>query len=172
MERTPARLYHFSEDDSIRGFELRPAPSDPGGPLGVRAVDAVHAPLYWFPRRCPRLYVWAECPEQQDLLTDRFGTDAARIVAIESAWLDPVRTSRIHCYEFAASVFRPDDAPGHFVATEPVQPVRHGPLGDLLALHARSDVEFRMTPRLGALADVVVEAGLPYRFVNLRVATR
>ena len=93
MERTPARLYHFSEDDSIRGFELRPAPSDPGGPLGVRAVDAVHAPLYWFPRRCPRLYVWAECPEQQDLLTDRFGTDAARIVAIESAWLDPVRTS-------------------------------------------------------------------------------
>lgn len=166
------RRYHFSEDPTIARFVPRPAPSDPGRPPGVRVVDAAHAPLYWWPRRCPRVYVWADDADQQAVLTRRFGTDASRVVAFESSWLQQVRDARIHCYEFDADAFVPDDAPGHHVSLGPVEVVRSGPLGDLLSLHARSDVELRITPRLGAVTDQVLRSGLPYRFMNLRVAAR
>lgn len=171
-ETAQRRLYHFSDDGTIERFLPRPAPSDPGLPAGVRAVDAVHAPLYWFPRRCPRVYVWAESDEQQSVLATRFGSDAARILAIESSWIDDIRTAQIYVYEFDAAAFAPDDSPGHFVATTEVSVERRAALGDLIGLHARSDVELRITPRLGPLTDLVLEVGLPYRFMNLRGASR
>jgi hypothetical protein len=67
-------LYHFSHDPTIAEFVPRPVqvPSRraPGmewlnGPL-VWAVDAWHAPTYFFPRDCPRILLWrtlASTPE-------------------------------------------------------------------------------------------------------------
>src|SRR5580698_7679583 len=59
-------LFHFSEDCAIELFEPRPvrvpAERPPGrewlnGPL-VWAIDAWHAPMYFFPRDCPRILLW------------------------------------------------------------------------------------------------------------------
>jgi hypothetical protein len=166
------RLYHFSEDGSIERFTPRPAPSNPGGLPGIRVVDAVHAPSYWFPRRCPRVFVWADNADQQRSVNQVFGTDAARLCAVESSWLDQIREATVYCYEFDPGPFVSDDMPGHYVAPQEVPVVRRGVLGDVLALMASSDVELRITPRLGPLTDLVLRSGVQFRFMNLRGARR
>lgn len=161
-------VYHFSEDGAIEHFVPRPAPSDPAEPAGVRAVGADHAPLYWFPRHCPRVSVWASTPTQRELLQERFGTDAARICAVESGWLDRIRACHLYRYEFDMAPFRPEGQPGHFVAIEPVAPTARVRLDDLLGMHAAAGVELRLAPKLVHLVDLILASGLPFHIVRLR----
>lgn len=161
-------VYHFSEDGTIEHFVPRPAPSDPAQPAGVRAVGADHAPLYWFPRHCPRVSVWASTRAHREVLRERFGTDAVRICAVESAWLDRIRACELYRYEFDMASFRPEDQPGHFVAIDPVEPIARVRLDDLLGMHAAAGVELRLAPKLVHLVDQILAAGLPYHIVRLR----
>lgn len=167
---TPTRrvVHHFSEDGAIERFVPRPAPSDPAQPPGVRAVGPEHAPLYWFPRHCPRVSVWASTSAQQELLEERFDTDAARICAVESGWLDRIRACELYRYEFDMADFRPENQPGHFVAVQTVEPVARVRLDDLLGMHAAAGVELRLAPKLGHLVDRILDSGLPYHLVRLR----
>jgi hypothetical protein len=48
-------LYHFSEDPTITRFDPRPHPSHPALPPAVWAIDRERAPMYFFPRDCPRI---------------------------------------------------------------------------------------------------------------------
>lgn len=59
-------LYHFSEEPTIGLFDPRAVTKasarPPGrewlnGPL-VWAIDDWHAPMYLFPRDCPRILIW------------------------------------------------------------------------------------------------------------------
>lgn len=165
-------VYHFSEDGTIDRFAPRPAPSDPSRPPGVWAVGSEHAPLYWFPRHCPRVSVWAVGRAQHEVLRERFATDATRICAAETGWLDRIRDARLYRYEFDMAEFRPEREPGHFVAIEPVEPRAVVELDDLLGLHASAGVELRIAPKLGTLMDHILESGLPYNFVRLRDVRR
>jgi hypothetical protein len=166
-----AEVYHFSEDGSIRRFVPHVPPTNPSHPAAVWAIDAGHAPLYWFPRDCPRISVWARDESQRAVLAERFGTEATRICAFESGWFDRVRATRLFRYTFDAGAFLPwDQADGQYVAAEALHPVRVDGMDDLLALHAAVNVELRMTPLLGALLDQVLEAGLPFSCVRLRNA--
>ena len=56
---TQAPLLHFSEDPSITRFTPHVPATNPGQAPAVWAIDAAHAPVYWFPRDCPRGAVWA-----------------------------------------------------------------------------------------------------------------
>jgi hypothetical protein len=167
-------VYHFSEDGAIETFVPRLAPSNPSRPPGVTAVDPEHAPLYWFPRRCPRVSVWADDPDQQRRLSSVFGTSATRICAVETGWLDRIRACRLYRYEFDRSSFVPDEGgdPGHVVSPEVLSPSRVQVIDDLLGLHASADVELRITPLLGTLVDQILESGLPFGYVRLRDARR
>lgn len=168
-----ATVYHYSEDGTLRRFAPHVPPTNPSHPPAVWAIDENHSPLYWFPRNCPRVSVWARTPEQQAVLTEVFGTDAARICAAESAWLDGVRRARIYRYAFDGARFTPwPGADGQYVSGEPVRPERVDVLDDLLGLHAAAEVELRFTPRLGALVDQVLASGLPFSFVRIRDARR
>jgi hypothetical protein len=177
-DRSPTRpvqrmVYHFSEDGTIERFVPQLAPSDPSQPPAVWAIDAQHSPLYWFPRFCPRVSVWATDDAQQETLTARFATDASRICAAETGWLDRIRACRLYRYEFEMSRFSPwDDADGEFVSSETLEPDRVVALDDLLGLHAAADLELRITPKLGGLMDQILESGLPFGFVRLRDARR
>lgn len=170
---TPETVYHFSEDGSIDRFAPHVPPTNPGHPPAVFAMDAEHEPLYWFPRHCPRISVWAYDDEQQATLRSTFDTDATRICAAESGWLDRIRTARIYRYAFDGGQFAPwADADGQYIATRTVHPERIEALDDLLALHADAEVELRLTPMLGTLMDTVVASGLPFGFVRIRDARR
>lgn len=165
-------VYHFSDDGAIQRFLPRPAPSDPSRPPAVLAVGPEHAPLYWFPRHCPRVSVWATGRAQQEVLRELFGTDASRVCAVENGWLDRIRATELFRYEFDMAQFRPESEPGHFVAFEPVEPRAVVVIDDLLGMHASAGVELRIAPKLGALMDQILASGLPYNFVRLRDVRR
>ena len=62
-------VYHYSEDGTIRRFAPHVPQSNPAHPASVWAIDGEHSPLYWFPRYCPRISVWARDEGEQAKLT-------------------------------------------------------------------------------------------------------
>ena len=103
----PDVVYHYSEDGNIGRFAPHVPQTNPSHPPAVWAMDAEHSPLYWFPRDCPRISVWADDDEQREVLRELFDTDASRICACESQWLDGVRRAHVYRYTFDGSQFAP-----------------------------------------------------------------
>ena len=159
-----AEVFHFSEDPTIAVFEPRPvrvpAQRPPGqdwlnGPL-VWAIDAWHAPLYYFPRDCPRILLWKTARTTPDDL-DRWwrGDRGRRMQAhVEAAWLERLKTTAIYRYVFAADAFEPLQDVGMWVARRAVRPLAVEPVGDLPAALARVYVE------LHVLADLLPLKGV------------
>ena len=51
-------LWHYSEDPDLGRFQPRVPATNPDAPPLVWAVDSRHAPIFWFPRDCPRGCIW------------------------------------------------------------------------------------------------------------------
>ena len=166
-------VYHYSEDGTIRRFAPHVPQSNPGHPASVWAIDGEHSPLYWFPRFCPRISVWARDVDEQTTLTELFESEATRIVAAETDWMERVRDGQVYRYAFDSSEFQPSpEADGQYITDRVVYPERVELLDDLLGLHAEANVEIRFTPKLGTLMDRILESGLPFSFVRIRDAKR
>ena len=164
-------VFHFSEDPTIRRFVPHVPGSNPSHPPAVCAIDAEHAPLYWFPRSCPRTSVWARTDADRERLRELFGSEATRICATEGRWLNTMRTTVVYRYTFDPADFQPSmEGDGQYVSLRAVEPVAVEPLDDLIGLHVEAGVELRFTPRLGALTDQILASGLPFSFVRLRQA--
>jgi hypothetical protein len=168
-----AHLLHFSEDPSITRFTPHVPSTNPGQSPAVWAIDADHAPVYWFPRDCPRGAVWADTDEQRSVLRHTFATGASRVQATELGWLERIRSTRLYVYELDSGPFEPwPDAEGQWIARVAVDPIEVRPVGDLLELHARAGIELRFVPDLFAFWDLVLASGLPFSGVRLRNASR
>ena len=154
-------LWHVSEDDSIRRFEPRDGK--------VWAIDTWHLPLYWFPRDCPRACWWAKDDTIGEDVERWLGGDRMRRVhAIESSWLDRMRTARVVAYRMPDRTFEPWDK--FFISSEPVEPLELVELGDLLARHADAGIELRVMPSLYPSWDDVIRTTLEYSGIRLRNA--
>jgi uncharacterized protein DUF6886 len=114
-------LWHFSEDPAWDRFLPHTPATNPQAPPLVWAVDTRHAPIFWFPRDCPRGCIW---PVSTTTAEDRerfFGQgDASRVHVIEADWLHRVQTCRLYAYRLPTGPFRPHDVGGYWVADEPV----------------------------------------------------
>ncbi|MDX1932804.1 MAG: hypothetical protein SFU56_09385 [Capsulimonadales bacterium] len=167
-------LYHYSEEPDIRIFEPRVyASRSEDGPV-VWALDAENAPMYLCPRDCPRVAYWS-LPESTAEDIERFlGHTAARmVVAIESGWLDRMRTTTLYRYRMPTGEFEPDTAPGFYgayLSRTTVRPLSVEPIPDLLAAHAAAGSELRITPSLWPLWDAVMQTTLHWSGVRLRNA--
>ena len=128
-------LWHFSEDPSLGRFQPRTPPAQPGAQPLVWAVDTRHAPMFWFPRDCPRGCIWpvsGTTPEDRERF---FGQSAAnRVHVIEAGWLERVQACSLHAYRLPAEAFRPHEVGGYWVAEEPVDAIGHVVVDDLLGL--------------------------------------
>lgn len=161
-------VHHFSEDPGIERFVPHVPPTNPMQPPAVWAIDAEHAPLYWFPRDCPRVTVWVDAGEPADGFARAFTTTARRLHAIELGWLDAMRTTALYRYDLDASAFDPwPEAIGQYVAHTAAEPLRVEPVGDLLALHAAAAIELRLVPSLWPLHDVVRSGPWPFSIVRM-----
>ena len=170
--REPDRLLHFSEDPSIARFVPHVPPTNPGHTPAVWAIDLEHAPVYWFPRDCPRGAVWANDDAERELLARLFQTAALRVQATELAWLERMQAARLFVYEFDRKPFeRWPDAEGQWIAREAIVPLDVRPLGNLLEVHAEAGVELRFVPDLGPFWRSVLASGLPFSGVRLRNAS-
>jgi hypothetical protein len=168
----PRTVLHFSEEPAIERFVPHVPRSRPEVEPLVWAIDEQHAPLYWFPRDCPRVTFWPG-PDTAAATVERFfaHTEARRVHAIESGWLERVRACELYVYRLDAGAFeRRDDADGHWISREVVEPLGVEPVGDLLARHADAGIELRVTPSLWPLHDAVPASDLRFSIVRMRNA--
>jgi hypothetical protein len=167
----PFALWHFSEDPALQTFRPRLTPASPAEPAVVWAVDTRHAPLYWFPRDCPRGCIW---PVSTTTAADRerfFGQSAAtRIHVTESGWLARLRSCRLYAYRLPAESFRYHAVGGYWVSDDQVDALERTETGDLLARHAEAGIELRVTPSLWPFWRRVTASTVEFSGVRLRNA--
>lgn len=176
MYPAEGELLHFSEDPTITRFEPHVAQTAQQPEAYVWANGADRAPSYWFPRQCPRGTAWATAgttDEDRDRILGRGSGD--RVHAVEYAWLDRIRTTRLYAYRFAADRFRsfPFDSPTPhaFVATEAVVPLGPPePVSDLLAVHEAAGIQLRVLADVRPFWAAVVGSTLDYSGIRLHNA--
>ena len=166
-----SELWHVSEDPAIEVFQPHRNEQHALDEPLVWAVDTHYSWLYWFPRDCPRA-----CFEANDDTTDEDverwldGDRTRRVAVIETAWLERLRSARVYAYRLPPDTFGPWDK--FFVSRETVAPLELRELGDLLARHAGSGNELRISPALYPLWDRVIETTLDFSGIRLRNAVR
>jgi hypothetical protein len=167
----PFALWHFSEDPGLARFEPRSPADRPAGPRLVWAVDTRHAPMFWFPRDCPRGCIW---PGPSTTAADRerfFGPGAARrIHVIEADWLARMRDCRLSAYRLPAAGFRPHEVGGYWVSSEPAEAIERVAVDDLAGRHARAGIELRITPSVWPFWRRVVGSTVEFSGSRLRNA--
>jgi hypothetical protein len=164
-------LHHFSEDPAIERFVPHVPRTNPAQRAAVWAIDAGHAPLYWFPRDCPRVTAWPRDPDDVAAFRSSWHTTVPRVHAIESSWLEHLRAVALYRYDLPAAPFLPwPDAKGQWVAYAEVEPRTVEPVGDLLSLHAQAGIELRVTPSLWPLWDLAQAGPWSFSIVRMRNA--
>jgi hypothetical protein len=145
----PFAVWHVSEDPSLSRFLPRARAAYPGAQPLVWAVDTRHAPMFWFPRDCPRGCIW---PVSTTTPTDRdmfFGqTAASRVHVMEGGWLRRMQECRLYAYRLPSAVFRPHEVGGYWIADEPVDAIDRVVIDDLVGRHADAGIELRITPSI------------------------
>jgi hypothetical protein len=149
VDEAPFALWHYSEDPDLGRFRPRLSATNPDAPPLVWVVDTRHAPLFWFPRDCPRGCIW---PVSTTTPADReefFGQSIAnRIHVIEADWLACMQACRLYAYRLPAEAFRPHAVGGYWVCTEQVDAIERVDIDNLLGRHARARIELRVTPSI------------------------
>jgi hypothetical protein len=154
------QLFHFSDLGNIAVFKPRPVqvatPRPEGrewlnGPL-VWAIDEWHAPMYLFPRECPRVFAWptdATTPPDRQAFT---AITSCRMVAhIEKRWFDRLSRAKLFRYTLPADGFESLDDAGMWVARGAVTPTGVERITDIPRALERAGVELRILPSLQTL---------------------
>jgi hypothetical protein len=165
-------LYHFSEEAEITRFEPRLHPSHPGKLPAVWAIDDSRAPIYFFPRDCPRVCAWKiDGSTEEDVRRFLGSPDVRMMIAIEGRWLEKLRTTQLYVYHLPHETFSMEDhGAGYFTSRETVTPVKVEPVGDLLTRLVDAGVELRLTPNLWPLHDALPESTLHFSMIRMRHA--
>jgi Family of unknown function (DUF6886) len=165
----PFALWHFSEDPSLGRFQPHvPATNMDAQPL-VWAVDTRHAPMFWFPRDCPRGCIW---PVSATTPADRerfFGQSAtSRVHVIEADWLKRIQACRLYAYRLPADAFRPHEVGGYWVTDEQVEASEQVVIDDLLDQHVNARIELRVTPSIWPFWRRVADSTVEFSGSRLR----
>ena len=161
-------LFHVSEEPGIERFEPR-ASAHAGGPA-VWAVDAERLRNYLVPRDCPRVTFYAG-EETAPADAERFLGSSPAVVAVESGWLERIRSCRLYCYHLPTRTFEcVDECAGYFVSRVGVTPARVEVIDDTAAELLRRGVELRFVPNLWHLHDAVAASSLRFSMIRMRNA--
>jgi hypothetical protein len=136
----------------------------------VWAIDAGHLRNYLVPRECPRVTYYAG---RETTLADveRFLGSSPAVVAVESGWLERLRSCRLYCYHMPPETFECiDECAGYFVSREPVVPDRVEAIDDPIAELLKRGIELRFVPSLWLLRDAVVASTLRFSLIRMRNA--
>ncbi len=169
--RNDMPLYHFSEDPMIARFVPRSPLARPEVEPLVWAINDWHAPLYFVPRDCPRVCFWP-LPTTTPADHERFfGAVAGRmVIAIESAWLERLRTTVLHRYVMPEATFEDTHDHGVHISRWPVVPESVAPMGDLLVALTAANVEVRLVPSLVPLGRAIIQTTLHFSLIRMRNA--
>jgi hypothetical protein len=161
-------LFHISEESSIERFE--PRTSESVSEPVVWAIDADHLRNYLLPRECPRVTYYAGHETTKADAVRFLGTSSA-VIAIESDWLERLRSCRVNCYHLPPESFEClDEGAGYFVSRTTVVPAFVEVFDDLIAELLRRGVELRFVPNLWFLHDAVAVSTLQFSMIRMRNA--
>ncbi len=164
-------LFHFSHDPAIERFAPHVPATNSGQPPRVWAIDADHAPLYWFPRDCPRVTAWPRNVHEQIQFRESFSTVAPRVHAIELGWLPILGSAVLYRYRFDGSSFRPwTEASGQWVSDVAVEPIEVERIDDLIGCHVAAGIELRAVPNLWPLRDLAAGGTWDFSIVRFQQA--
>ena len=161
-------LFHVSEESGITRFEPRASEYVSG--LVVWAIEESRLCNYLVPRECPRVTYYAGAGASAVDVARFLGSSPA-VVAIESAWLERVKSTRLYCYHMPPETFECLDAcAGYFVSRVPVVPSRIEVFDDPVGELQRRGIELRIVPSLWPLRDAVVASSLQFSLIRMRNA--
>ena len=172
-EEGPFALWHFSEDPALEVFRPRVPATNPDAPPLVWAVDTRHAPLFWFPRDCPRGCIWPG-PATTDEDRERFfgQSGASRVHVTESRWLWRMRGCRLYAYRLPAETFRPHEVTGgYWISDQPVEALQRVIVDDLIGRHAVAGIELRITPSVWPFWERVARSTVEFSGCRLANST-
>ena len=161
-------LFHLSEEADIQRFEPRESnyTSDPV----VWAIAEDRLCNYLLPRDCPRVTFYAG-PETTAADLKQFLVESRVVVAVESAWLERIRSCRLYCYHLPTATFECiDECAGYFVSRVPVVPEHVEVFDDLIGEILKRSVELRFMPSLHELHDEVATSSLQFSMIRMRNA--
>jgi Family of unknown function (DUF6886) len=163
----PPVVLHYSEDPAIERFVPHVPVTNPAAGAHVWGIEPAYAPLYWFPRDCARVTVWAHDDEQRARLHRTWACAGRRLHFVGAGTEAAMRSTELFEYAFAPEPFVPwADAEGQWVADVEMRPRAVRPMGDLVAAHEDAGVELRFDTDLSARRDEVVASGLPFSIVR------
>jgi hypothetical protein len=160
-------LFHVSEESGIEQFE--PRPSQYADEPVVWAIDADRVRNYLLPRECPRVTYYAG-RETTAADVERFLGSSPAVIAVETAWLERLRSCR-YCYYLPPETFAClNECAGYFVSRRPVVPLQVQAVDDLFAALTGLGVELRFVPNLWSLRDASVSSTLRFSLIRIRNA--
>ena len=169
------RLYHISEDPSIKRFEPRPSPSHYESISGdvVFAITDKLLHNYLLPRDCPRVTFYAKQDTSKQDKEIFLGKNASGyVVAVENKWRDLIEQTTLYCYEFPTDDFvLLDEGAGYYISYKAAVPIAIRPIHDLLDEILKRGVELRFLPTLFPLAQEVSQSTLQFSLIRMRNAT-
>jgi len=161
-------LFHISEESGIKLFEPRSSQYFPH-PV-VWAIDADHLRNYLLPRDCPRVTYYAG-PETTPEDVDRFLGSSVPVVAVESGWLQRLRSCRLYCYHLPSETFECiDECAGYFVSRTSVAPMNAEVIDDAIAELLKRGTELRFVGSLWRFRDAIAASSLQFSFIRMRNA--
>lgn len=161
-------LFHVSEESGIERFE--PRSSEYTGDPVVWAITQERLQNYLMPRDCPRVTYYAG-DETTAADAERFLGSSSSVIAIESAWYERLRSTRLYCYHLPPDTFECIDVcAGYFVSKVSVIPGRVEVIDDVVPRLLRCDVELRFVSNLWPLRDAVVDSTLQFSLIRMRNA--
>jgi len=161
-------LFHVSEERGIARFEPRPSEFS-SGPV-VWAIDDQHLRNYLVPRDCPRVTYYAG-PTTTRADIERFLGLSTAVVAIESGWLERVRSCLLYCYHLPPDTFTClNTSAGYFVSSLAVEPRSVSVIEDAESELLHRGVDLRVLPNLRPLRDAVVASSLEFSMIRMRNA--
>ncbi|MCE9621174.1 MAG: hypothetical protein K8R99_02395 [Actinomycetia bacterium] len=111
---------------------------------------------------------WPRTPDEAAAFRAALATDAHRVHAIETGWLERMSTTTVYRYELDAADFVPwNDAGGQWVCDHEIEPLAVAPIGDLLALHRDAGIELRVVDNLWPLRELAHRG--PWDFSTVRM---
>jgi hypothetical protein len=100
-----------------------------------------------------------------------FGLVTGRmVIAIEAAWLDHLRETRLYRYTMPEETFEDLHDYGAHVSRATVVPLRVEPVGDLFTALTGADVELRIMPSLVSLGRAIIETTMHFSLIRMRNA--
>ena len=168
-------MYHVSENPQIKVFEPLPAPNPEAGVEGkaVWAIDEFHLVNYLLPRDCPRItYGVSASTSAEDLKRFfREGQKERRVIIVEDAWLERIKNTTLHLYQFDPSNFQMiDEGAGYYISRQTVIPVSCEPVSNLIDEILKRRAIFETLPNLWEKIDEVAKSTLEFSIIRKRNA--